>query len=165
MIIGNGDIASALTKRRGFTFFASGVSNSKETRHSEYLREKEMILKQDMSRHLVYFSTLSVFTKDTVYTRHKRAMEEFVRFEFPSCTIVRVGNITWGNNPNTFINFFKNKVKNGEPISDLILDEYRYVVDKDEFQYWINLIPKWSCEMSIIGRKMKVADVVKEYVT
>jgi hypothetical protein len=39
MIVGRGDIASVLNDREGVTFFVSGVSNSNETRDSEFMRE------------------------------------------------------------------------------------------------------------------------------
>ena len=161
MIIGNGDIAVAIPNRADLVFFASGVSNSQETRESEYQREKDLLMKQDRKNHIVYFSSLGVFSKNTRYFQHKREMEELVK-TYNYHTIIRLGNITWGTNPHTLINALKNKIKNGEDF--VVLDEYRYLVDKDEFQYWMNLIPRWSCEMSITGKRMKVKEVVEKYV-
>lgn len=162
-IIGNGDIASVLKEieRPDLLFFASGVSNSKEDRESEYLREFNLLMDQDKSKHLVYFSSLCVFNSDTRYSIHKKTMEEMVKFHFPKYTLVRLGNITWGDNPHTLLNFFKDKLKKNEPFE--IQDTYRYLVDKDEFLYWINLIPSdRSCEMNIVGRRLKVIDIVEE---
>ena len=85
-------------------------------------------------------------------------MEKLIKGLFPKYTIVRIGNITFGDNPHTLINYLK-----AHPEAE-IKDEYRYIVDKDEFLYWVNLIPSWSCEMSIPGRRMKIKDIVKEYV-
>jgi hypothetical protein len=161
MIVGHGDIASVLTDRAGWIFFASGVSNSKETRKSEFTREVNLLFEQDSSKHLVYFSSLSVFYSNSPYTAHKIHMENLVRFLFKKYTIIRVGNITWGVNPHTLINFIRNKILSHEPFE--MQDVYRYVVDKEEFLHWINLIPDWSCEMNIIGRMMKVKDIVREY--
>ncbi len=160
-IIGSGDVASAIPDRVGLCFFASGVSNSQETRESEYQREKDLLSDQSKNLHLVYFSSLGVLNGKTRYYEHKREMEEIVK-TFRLYTIVRLGNITWGDNPTTFINYLKNKIKTGQPYE--IKDEYRYIVDKDEFQYWLNLIPGWTCELSIVGRRMKVSEVVKEYI-
>ncbi len=157
-IIGNGDIASVLPERPGLLFFASGVSNSGETRESEYEREAVLLGNQDRNAHLVYFSSLSIFYKRSRYVDHKRQMEYFVRSKFDQHTIVRLGNITWGNNPHTLINYLR-----AHPEAK-ILDEYRYIVGKEEFLHWINMIPSWNCEMNIPGRMMKVVDVVKEYV-
>lgn len=161
MIVGNGDIASVLTDREGFCFFASGVSNSQEDRESEYKRERDLLTKQDTRQHLVYFSSLGVLNGETRYLRHKRKMELEVK-KAPRSTIVRIGNITWGDNPHTLINFLRGKINAGEKFD--IQDVYRYVVDKEEFLYWVNLIPEWSCEINIPGRRMKVREIVKEII-
>lgn len=163
MIVGNGDIASALREvdRDDTVFFASGVSNSAETRESEFQRETDLLLKfQDDDRRLVYFSSLCVFYADTLYARHKKHMERMVK-HIPMHTIIRLGNITWGDNPYTIINFFRNKIRNKEIIT--IRDEYRYIIDKDEFVHWIKMIPQWNCEMNITGNRMKISDIVKKY--
>ena len=161
MIIGHGDIASVLTDHEDHIYFASGVSNSQETRESEYRREVFLLLDQDKSKHLIYFSSLSIFYSNTPYTRHKIFMERLIKKYFEHYTIVRMGNITWGTNPHTLINFIQNKIRNREPFE--IKDVYRYVVDKDEFLHWMSMIPDWSCELNIVGRMMKVKDIVKEY--
>lgn len=160
-VIGNGDIASAIKDRKDLLFFASGVSNSKETRESEYRREINLLLDQDKSSHIVYFSSLSVFYSDTRYTKHKKHMESLVK-GFKTWTIIRIGNITWGTNPHTLINFFREKQARGEKV--YIQDVYRHITDKSEFDYWLSLIPDWSCEMNITGKRMKVKDVVREFV-
>lgn len=163
MIIGRGDIASVLppVDRDNIIYFASGVSNSQEDRESEYERELAFLRQQSIYKHLVYFSSLSVFYSDTRYAQHKRAMETWVKGMFPRYTLIRLGNITWGNNPHTIINFIRNKIKNGESFE--VRDEYRYIIDKEEFLHWMNLIPHWNCEMNLSGRRMKVTDIVNEY--
>lgn len=162
MIIGKGDIASVLPDRDDLLFFASGVSNSREDRESEYEREMDLLYAQDNSQHIVYFGSLAIFYSDTRYTRHKLKMEYLIKKTFNKFTIVRLGNITWGKNPYTLINYFRYQKARGEQL--LIRDEYRYVVDLDEFLHWIRMIPSWSCEMNIPGRRMLVSDIVKEYV-
>ena len=157
MIIGDGDIASALPDRKDLLFFASGVSNSQETRESEYQREEDLLLKQDQRNHFVYFSSLAIFYSNTRYTKHKLKMENRVKEKFPAYTIIRLGNIIWGDNPHTLINYLK-----AHPEAE-IKDEYRYICDKEELLHWINLIPKWSCEMNVPGRRMKVKEVVDIY--
>src|SRR3989344_344842 len=103
-IVGNGDIASVLPNKKNRLFFASGVSNSQETRESQYTREKNLLLKQDRKLHVVYFSTLAVLYGNNRYVQHKREMEELIKQELPRYTIMRLGNITWGTNPHTIIN-------------------------------------------------------------
>lgn len=115
-------------------------------------------MKQSPKQHIVYFGTLAMFYSDTRYTRHKREMENLIKLNFPNYTIVRIGNISWGNNPRTLINYLKS-----HPDAKL-RDEYRYIVDKEEFLYWINAIPDWSCEMNIPGKRLKVKDVYEQYV-
>lgn len=161
MIIGHGDIASVLPNEKGRLFFASGVSNSQEKRESQYRREKNLLLEQDRKSHIVYFSSLAVLYGKTRYVEHKREMESLIKLEFPHYTIMRIGNITWGTNPHTLINYFHRQLKAKKPIK--IQDTYRYIIDKDEFLHWIGLIPDWSCEMNITGRRMKVKEIVDEY--
>lgn len=158
MIVGHGDISKVLPKRSNLLFFASGVSNSQETRKSEYKRELDLLLEQPRDAHLVYFSSLSVFYTKSRYTRHKLAMELIVQKEFKVSTIIRIGNITWGKNPHTLINYLRAHSEAE------IRDEYRYIVNEDEFLHWINLIPVWSCELNIPGERLKVSEVVDKYV-
>jgi len=164
MIIGNGDIASALREgdidREDLLFFAAGVSNSGETRESEYQREINLLreLEQDCF-HLIYFSSLCIFYSDTRYARHKRLMEEWAKVGPQGyTTILRMGNITWGNNPHTLINYLR-----AHPEAPL-QDTHRYILDKEEFWHWLRLIPDWNCEMNIPGRRMLVKDIYREFV-
>lgn len=158
MIIGNGDVASALKDRPGFIWFASGVSNSQEKREAEYGREVDLLLGQPKDKHLVYFSSLSIFYAEGRYQIHKRQMEEIIKSNWKKYTIVRLGNISWGTNPHTLINYLKN-----HPEAEL-RDEYRFIIDKEEFQWWMNLLPNWSCEYNVPGNKLKVKEVYERYV-
>ena len=162
-IVGNGDIAEALQNvDKDVLFFASGVSNSAETRESEYKREFDLLLSQDRAQRLVYFSSIGVFDGNSRYYKHKRQMEEIVKANFPKYCIVRLGNIDWGDNPNTIINALKDKIKNQDLVQ--IQDVYRYIVNPEEFVYWIKLIPDFNCEMTIVGRKMLVREIVEEII-
>ncbi len=161
MILGNGDIANVLrpVDRKDLIYFASGVSNSQETRESEYQREIDLLLKQDRTKKLIYFSSLCIFYSESCYAAHKVKMEDLVKKNFPSYAIVRLGNITWGNNPYTIINFLKNKIKNGE--KPRIEKTYRYLVNKGELLHWLSMIPERNYEMNITGKKMKVNEIVE----
>jgi len=161
MIIGHGDIASALSNRKDRLYFASGVSNSSEIRESEYRREINLLLKQNRKLHIVYFSSLAVLYGSNRYVSHKREIEPLIKQEFPRYAIMRLGNITWGTNPHTLINYFRLQLKKGKSIK--IQDTFRYIIDKDEFLHWIEMIPDWSCKMNITGRRMKVKEIVDEY--
>lgn len=158
-IIGTGDIAQVLDDNpKDRIYFASGVSNSKCEEQIEFLRERHLLMKQPKDAHLIYFSTLSIYYYNTPYTRHKRQMEELIRENFPLHTIIRIGNITWGNNPHTLINNLREKIKKGEEFE--VKDEYRYIVTREEFRHWVGMIPNFSTELNITGERMKVADIV-----
>lgn len=161
-IIGNGDIAKVLAKINigNKLIFASGVSNSQETRETEYKREVDLLMSQSKNQHIVYISSLCVLYAENRYAYHKKHMEDLIKKHFFSYTIIRIGNITWGTNPHTIINFFKKKIEREEDFE--VKDVYRYLVDKDEFLYWIKLIPDWSCEINIPGRRIKVFQIVEE---
>ncbi len=157
MIVGNGDIASVLKNHPDRLYFASGVSNSRETRESEYEREKKLLLKQNRKARLVYFSSLAIFYGKGRYVQHKKEMESLIKQEFPRHAILRLGNITWGTNPRTLINYLRAHPK------AQIRDEFRFIIDKDEFLFWLGLIPNWNVEMNVTGKRMKVKDIYDEY--
>jgi hypothetical protein len=163
MIVGRGDIASALNDREGAIFFVSGVSNSNETRESEFMREIELLDKQDRTKCIFYFSSISVDDLDKVannkYLQHKRRMELLIKSNFENYNIIRIGNITWGNNPNTFINYIKNKKKKGEPVQ--IKDEYKYIIDKDQLVLLTDNLPLIGQNtLCVFGRMAKVAELI-----
>lgn len=162
MLIGRGSIAEAIIDRPDLLFFAAGVSNSGETRESEYRRELELLLKQDKSSHLVYFSSLAVFYSQTRYATHKLFMESIIKHRFRLYTIFRLGNIDWGENAHTLINHLREQKRLGKPLD--IQDTYRYVINNTEFQHWMTLIPPWSCEMNCPGQMMTVQEIVDKYV-
>lgn len=157
MIKGSGDIASVLPDRDDLWFFASGVSNSQCTDESEYQREITLLMAQT-APHIVYFSSLMVLNSNTRYARHKRTMEGLVKQYFEKYTIIRIGNINFGTNPHTLINYLR-----AHPEAE-IRDEYRHIITKDELLYWIDLIPSWSVEMNCPGERLKVSEIVNKYV-
>jgi hypothetical protein len=159
MIVGHGDIASVLPIRDDLLFFASGVSNSQETDESEYRREAALLARQDRTKRLVYFSSLSVFFSESRYADHKRTIEATIKKFVPRYCIMRLGNIDWGTNPHTLINYLK-----AHPEAE-IKNEYRFVIDQDEFLMWVNAIPPWNCEMNCPGRRLLVKEIYDEYCT
>lgn len=142
MIIGKGDIAGSLTEagidREDITFFASGVSDSKNSTVRCHEREINLIRSQSKKNHFVYFSSLSIYYSESTYALNKLLKETIVKSEFPHYTIVRLGNITWGQNPNTIINYFKLCYKKG--IQPELQDTHRYLISKEDFIHWLKLI-------------------------
>ncbi|MDQ0591905.1 nucleoside-diphosphate-sugar epimerase [Chryseobacterium ginsenosidimutans] len=122
MIIGSGLIANSLKNidSKEILFFASGVSNSLETKSSEFEREF-LLLKHSIEANteskLVYFSTLSVndqSKQDSHYVLHKLEIENYIKNNCRNYLILRIGNIVGkGGNPNTLFNFLKNQITTG----------------------------------------------------
>jgi hypothetical protein len=161
MIVGKGDIASILNDREGAIFFASGVSKSTETNESEFWREIQLLDSQDKSKCIFYFSSIAIddITKNSEYLAHKRKMELFIKSNFENYNIIRIGNITWGNNPNTFINYIKNKIKKGEPVE--IKDEFKYLIDKEQLILLTDNLPLIGQNtISVFGRMAKVKELI-----
>lgn len=160
MIIGHGDVAGAILDRLDRLYFASGVSNSAETRPEAFAREVALLKGQDTRAHLVYFSSLCIYTSDSAYAEHKRLMEERVRERFERSTIIRIGNITWGSNPHTLINHLRAQHARGE--TPVLRDVYRYPIHLDEFRECLRL--EVGGEIDLIARRMTVAEIYREYV-
>ncbi len=140
MIIGNGLIANSLKDidSEDSLFFASGVSNSLETRSSEFEREFSL-LKNSIVQHkenkLFYFSTLSVndlSKQESKYVLHKLEIENFIKENCKNYIILRIGNIVGkGGNPNTLFNFLKTQITQGSNFM-LHLKARRLLLDIDD---------------------------------
>lgn len=121
MIVGKGLIASQFNDvdREDVIFFASGVSNSSETKNEEFLREQNLIedtirLKSD--KLFIYFSTCSIYDSskyNSPYVLHKLHMEELIKESAPKYLILRISNaVGKGGNPNLLINYLYRQIKN-----------------------------------------------------
>lgn len=126
MIIGNGLIASLFkdTDREDVIFFASGVSNSLETRKEEFLHEKNLIREtfiNNPKKKFVYFSTCSIYDSSktqSAYVLHKLEMEQIISKNCAKHLILRVSNaIGNGGNPNLLMNYLMRAIKNDEIIN------------------------------------------------
>lgn len=159
MIVGNGNIARILNDREGAIFFASGVSNSGETDHKAFEREYLLLLDQPRDKCLFYFSSIQLFEKETPYFTHKMIMETMVDDIWENYNIIRIGNIDFDTNPNTFINFLRNKIAKGEPVE--IKDEYRYMISKEDLRLLTDNLPlKGKNVINAFSRRGKVKDLI-----
>ena len=144
MIIGNGLIAQSF--RPHFDkyediaiLFASGVSNSKLSLESEYLREK-LLLQNALLQNklLIYFSTCSIFDptlQDSRYILHKLEMESLI-VKTDNYLIIRLPNVVGKiGNPNTMFNFFINQIITGKNIQ-AAKNATRYIIDADDVAFW-----------------------------
>jgi len=161
-VIGRGSIAKILEgcDREGAIIFASGVSNSSsDVPESEGMREWDLLKAQPKDKCLFYFSTISIFLKETPYTIHKLSMELLVKELFKDYNIIRLGNIEGDTNPNTFINYIQAKRAKGEPVE--IREEVKYMISKQQLRLIVNSLPlKGKNEISIFGRMAKVKDII-----
>lgn len=160
MIVGNGDVAKVLNDRVNVILFASGVSNRKPLTKKECYREVYLLadtIEKLPDCMLVYFSSIDAEIRESEYFSHKLAMEEIIRQTVTNYTIIRLGNITWGDNPNTFINYLRNQADE----SRNIFDEYRYVIDEHHLRFVTDNLPTTGkYEISIFNRKAKVKDLL-----
>lgn len=163
-IIGSGDIASILNNREGALFFAAGVSNSQNKDEYEYFREKLRLSHAIHSANttglcLFYFGSISCFFGVSRYTKHKMEMERLIKDTCDNYNIIRIGNISWGSNPNTFINYIRNKQAKGEPVE--IKDEYKYMISEDQLRLLTDNLPlKGKNEICVFGECKKVRDII-----
>jgi len=166
MIIGNGDIAQALNDRDGAIFFASGVSDSSCTDSDQFNRERDLLMSalwdsMDHRKCLFYFSSIAIFEthRESIYLEHKKEMEQLIRDSYSNYNIIRIGNIDWGSNPNTFLNYLRNKKKNGESIN--VFNEMKYMISQKELLLITDNIPlNGRNEINVFGKMAMVADLI-----
>lgn len=147
MIIGNGLIATSLKNidSQDHLFFASGVSNSLETRSSEFEREFSLLkssIETNNKSKLVYFSTLSVndqSKQDSHYVLHKLEIEDYIKNHCENYLILRIGNIVGkGGNPNTLFNFLNHQITENKSFV-LHSKARRLLLDIDDISKFLSL--------------------------
>jgi hypothetical protein len=168
MIIGNGSLAKLLKDREGAILFASGVGNSLCDDNDLYDKERNdirrayFLMGEKSKVCFFYFSTISVFTQNTRYTKHKEEMERYVDFYFHNYNIIRLGNIWECTNPHTFRNAIKTKQARAtmipsEPVE--IRDEWKYMIHADQLNMVVQGMPlTGKNEISIFDQMLKVKD-------
>ena len=139
MIIGKGMIAQAFndfySNDDEILIFASGVSNSKTESDSEFIRERNLLLKHlQLGKHLVYFSTTSILDdlrSNSPYAEHKKHMENLV-ISSSKFSIFRLPEIIGkSSNVNTLTNFYFDNIVNNREFS-LWVDVKRNLVDIED---------------------------------
>lgn len=160
MIVGSGNIARCLTDRPGAIFFASGVSNSSVKDYSEFHREARIL--ESLRRSdgcLFYFSSIGVNFSKSPYYEGKRRMEIMVKVNFDKYVILRIGNLIGDTNPNTFINYIKNRQAQG--LSVEIKDEYRFMIDGETLNMLCQTLPlDQKIELTVATKIAKVRDLI-----
>lgn len=160
MIVGSGNIAKCLTDREGAIFFASGVSNSRCEDPEEFDREYIMLQRIRPRDHcLFYFTSISAIDGTKNYHKHKRLMEKTVKRWFTNHVILRIGNLIGDTNPNTFINYIKNRQAQG--LSVEIRDEVKYMIDGQTLNMLCQTLPlDQKIELTVATKIAKVKDLL-----
>lgn len=142
MIVGDGLIASLFYDfdREDVIFFASGVSNSLETKEEEFLREENLIretIKENPNKVFLYFSTCSIYDSsktESHYVLHKLKMEQIIAQLCPQYLVLRLSNaVGKGGNPNLLINYLVRSVKSGEAIN-IHTEATRNLIDTEDIR-------------------------------
>lgn len=155
MIIGRGLIANLFTEvdLDEVVFFASGVSNSSETRKGEFLREQNLVedtLANNQEKLFVYFSTCSIYDSskyNSHYVLHKLHIEEIIKQKAEHFLVLRVSNaVGRGGNPNLLMNYLSRQILNDQ---ELVVHQHatRNLIDVEDVKKitlkYINL-KKWN---------------------
>ena len=152
MIIGNGLLASKFReyKNSNVIIFASGVSNSLETRDSEFEREKKLLLEtlNKNSDDIVYFGSCSQYDpslESSAYVKHKIEMESLIKNKRDNYYILRLAQVVGKANNQTFINYLYTEIINNRKINvwknasrnlistNLILDIASYIISNEMY--------------------------------
>ncbi|WP_312556593.1 NAD-dependent epimerase/dehydratase family protein [Empedobacter brevis] len=142
MIIGKGLIANLFTEVDSdeVVFFASGVSNSSETRKEEFFREQNLVektLADYKGKLFVYFSTCSIYDSskhNSAYVLHKLHLEELIKQTAQNYLILRVSNaVGKGGNSNLLMNYLSRQILNNQ---DLIIHKNatRNLIDVEDIK-------------------------------
>ena len=142
-------IASAFLKYpmgNNIIVFASGVSNSGETRKSEFDKELNLLKQFNVNKnHIVYFSTTSIYDntlKETSYIKHKNRIEDYIKENSYSYNIFRLPIVVGNTNNNcTLIKFLYQKIINGDTI-EVFSNACRSILDVDDLSFIVNQILK-----------------------
>lgn len=174
MVVGDGMMAkafSAFAADAEVVVFASGVSDSTETRTSAFARERDL-LQRTRAEHpdalLVYFGTCSVNDadrRDTPYVRHKLEMEALLKASPGPWMVLRLPlAIGPGHRGNTLANYLHGRIVRGEPF-EVWGGSTRYPVDvEDAFRIASRLIADrsmWRKTINIALRAFPVLEFVR----
>lgn len=161
MIIGNGLLASACRARfkdvEDLIIFASGVSNSREERSEEFLREKNMLIDAlSYGKFLIYFSSCSVndlTLMKSAYVTHKLAMEALVG-SAENHAIFRLPQVVGKTaNPHTLTNYLYNVIISGAHFQ-IWRNAARNLIDVDDI---VTIIEHLYCTSKINRVTMNIA--------
>lgn len=86
-------------------------------------------------------------------------MEQLVKLLFPRYILLRIGNLIGDTNPNTFINYIKDRQAKG--LSVEIRDEYKFMIDGATLNMLCQTLPlDQKIELTIATKVAKVRDLI-----
>ena len=136
--------------------FASGVSNSLETRSSEFSREDSLLreLLTTRPRRFVYFSSCGVTAAEselTPYMWHKRSMESLV-LSAPHGLVLRLPQVVgWTENHHTLTNFLRDHILSGEHFTVWAHAERNLIDIDDIVKIGVTLITELPTEAATVS--------------
>jgi nucleoside-diphosphate-sugar epimerase len=160
MIVGKGLLAHAFQPHFGETpdvvVFASGVSNSLETRTEEFARES-ILLRQQLhaeSKRFIYFSSCGVTDVEhelSPYMRHKRSMESLV-LSAPNGLVLRLPQVVGRTeNHHTLTNFLRDHILSSEPFTVWTRAERNLVDIDDIVKIAVRLVTELPTETTVVS--------------
>lgn len=125
--------------------FASGVSNSRETKDEAFKRERELLevnLNLFQEAVFVYFSTCSIedpSMQESQYVKHKLEMEDLIKRNHHKFHIFRLPQVVGKTNSPTIIHFLYDKLTTQEPF-DIWANSTRNLIDVQDIVKIVNFI-------------------------
>jgi len=147
MIIGSGLIANTFSQYINDyekIIFASGVSNSSESRLNEFQREKELLsstIQNNPNKTLIYFSTCAFDDKyfsESSYLIHKKEMELWIFNNVPSYYIFRIPQLIGSKNETQLLGFLNSKIQKETKFT--LFDIERNLIDIEFLKKSVNYI-------------------------
>ncbi len=175
MIYGSGLLAnafaSAFSDDEDILIFASGVSNSAESRPEAFARESDLLCSAlGGGQRLVYFSSCAVANarqSPTPYFRHKLEMERLVLSH--DGIVLRLPQVVGkSHNPNTLTNFLFDRISHGLPF-ELWSGAERNLIDVDDVaaiathMIQEGLIQRGQPESIAAGRSVTMLRIVRVF--
>ena len=130
MIVGDGLMATACRDREDVLFFASGVSDSKETDVKKFQREEDLLLANiNHDKIFVYFGAIGGGDE---YLEHKFRMKSIIMNSVKRYIILNLTQVVGkGGNKDNLFNAFRRSLLNGEEIT-IYKNCIRSLVDIDD---------------------------------
>jgi nucleoside-diphosphate-sugar epimerase len=169
MVLGNGLLSTVFNQSEDdrLIFLTSGISDSSCNDIEEFKREQDLIekyLEIPGDKIFVYFSTISIYLKETPYTEHKQNIENIIKNSKREFFIFRVPQIVgFGGNQKNIFNYFKRCVKNKMKIK--VYDVKRSLIDIDDLYdiVWFILKKYRSNKIYVLSgiEIIKVTELIK----